>query len=244
METIHALIKQIRSGFTLIPKPDTLVFVGHASGSSLGALLAQTYPDDVDALVLTGYSPGSSINQSLTLAQQYAPAAISDPVRFGTLSYGYLLPGSLAARTSAFYYQGHYDPAIPLNDYSSRGVQAIGEKFDAGPKSQPAYRGKVLVVTGSNDQVVCGAIARQQCSLISDAVMNVNATFPSSTGFEYYLPQTGRNINWHYKALTTFAVTFQKLDYLLGRHSPGLRVGTDDLISKPSVVNGGSTIET
>ena len=228
METIHALITQIKAGKTKIPKPKTVIFVGHASGSSLGASLAETYPEDVDAVVLTAYTPGSSINQSLSLSQQYAPAAISDPQRFGNLSYGYLLPGSLAARTDALYYEGHYDPAIALNDYASRDVHALGERFDLGPKTQPDYKGKVLVVTGANDQFVCGAIAAQQCSLIPDAIMNVNATFSSSTGFEYYMPQTGRSINWHFQSLITFDVTFQKLDYLIGRSSAGWRVAMEN----------------
>ena len=229
METVHAVIKQIKSGNAGISKPGTYIFVGHASGSSLGASLAQTYPDDVDALVLTAYSSGSSINTSLTLSQQYEPAAISDPKRFGNLSYGYLLGNSLAARTAALYYQGHYDPTIPISDYSSRGVQALGERFSQGPEVEPAFKGKVLVVTGANDQVVCGSTPARECSLVSDAVMNVNATFSSSTGFEYYIPQTGRNVNWHYQAPVTFDVTFQKLDYLLDRSSAGWRVNANSL---------------
>ncbi|KAL8787600.1 MAG: hypothetical protein Q9195_007688 [Heterodermia aff. obscurata] len=229
METIHAVIKQIKSGKAVVPKSGTYIFVGHASGSSLGASLAQTYPDDIDALVLTGYSSGSSANTSLILAQQYEPAAISDSKRFGNLSYGYLLGNSLEARTTALYYEGHYDPTIPPNDYSSRGVQAIGERFSLGPKTVPAFQGKVLVLTGANDQVVCGSTPARQCSLVPDAVMNVNASFSSSTGFEYYIPQTGRNVNWHYKAPVTFDVTFQKLDSLLGRSSAGWRVNSDGL---------------
>ena len=229
METIHAVIKQVKSGNTVIPTSGTYIFVGHASGSSLGASLVQTYPDDVDAVVLTGYSSGSSTNTSLTLAQEYAPAAISDPKRFGNLSYGYLLGNSLAARTATLYYQGHYDPNISLSDYSSRGVQALGERFSMGPRTEPAFKAKVLVVTGANDQVVCGATPARQCSLVPDAVMNVNTTFSSSTGFEYYIPQTGRNVNWHYKAPVTFDVTFEKLDYLLGRSSAGWRVNSDQL---------------
>ena len=229
METIHAVIKQIKSGKVGIPISATYIFVGHASGSSLGASLAQTYPDDVDALVLTGYSSGSSANTSLILAQEYEPAATSDSKRFGNLSYGYLLGNSLAARTTTLYYEGHYDPAIAVSDYSSRGVQALGERFSLGPKTVPAFKGKVLVLTGANDQVVCGSTPARLCSLVPDAVMNVNTTFSSSTGFEYYIPQTGRNVNWHYKAPVTFDVTFEKLDYLLGRSSLGWRVNADEL---------------
>ena len=229
METIHEVIKQIKSGKTGISRPGTYIFVGHASGSSLGASLAETYPDDVDAVVLTGYSSGSSTNTSLILAQEYAPAAISDPNRFGNLSYGYLLGNSLEARTATLYYQGHYDPNISLSDYSSRGVQALGERFSLGPRTEPSFRGKVLVVTGANDQIVCGATPARECSLVPDAVMNVNTTFSSCTGFEYYIPQTGRNVNWHYKAPVTFDVTFQKLDFLLGRSSGGWGANSDEL---------------
>ena len=94
------------------------------------------------------------------------------------------------------YYEDHYNTAIASNDYPIRGVQPIGEGLDLGLTDHPKFRGKVHVVTGSKVQVVCGAILAEQCELeiVTSAVMEVNSTFPSITGFKYYTPQA---LNWH-----------------------------------------------
>lgn len=220
MEAIHALIAQIRSGRSSVPRAKKYILVGHSSGSLLTAALAQTYPNDVDAVVLTGYPPRPITGaQNATLVPRYAPAALSDPQRFGSLSYGYLLGNSLSSRTAYGYYQGGYDPAIAAADYATRGVQPIGEAINLGPRDRPDFKGKVLVVTGARDQVVCGSTPAQLCSSVNEAVMDVNSTFPSSTGFGYFSPEVGHCLNWHHNALRIFDVTSQKLDYLLGRES-------------------------
>ena len=105
METVHSLITQIKAGNASIPIPDRVIFVGHSSGSILGADLAQTHPDDVDALVLTGYPAGGANNMGGIPSYHYLPAAISAPARFpASLNYGYLLMNSELNRTDAFYY--------------------------------------------------------------------------------------------------------------------------------------------
>ena len=225
VETIHAVIAQIKAGNTVIAKPRSIVVVGHSSGSILGADLVGSYPDDVDALVLTAYAPGLNSSINATVTQAYQAAAVSDPERFGNLTYGYLLQNNISAYTDDGYYSGYYDPSIAQEDYATRGVQPIGELLNASaPSTSPLYKGKVLVVTGENDQSVCGDVPAASCATVADQVMNVNSTFSSSTGFEYFVPlNTGHNINWHYSAPTTFDVTFQKLDYLLGRTSAGYK---------------------
>lgn len=61
-------------------------------------------------------------------------------------------------RTSAFYYKGHYDPKISHLDYETRGMQPIGEGCDFGPSTKPAFKGKLLVVTGTKGPAICGLI--------------------------------------------------------------------------------------
>ena len=222
IETIHAVITQIKRARAKVSKPESITLVGHSSGSILTAALVQSYPRDADAVVLTAYStrqPSGSPNAAL--GPNIAPAAISDPKRFGNLSYGYLLGNSLDVRTLYGYYAGHYNTSIASNDYATRGVQPIGEGFNLGLTDHPKFRGKVLVVTGSKDQVICGATPAEQCDpeTVTSAVMEVNSTFPSITGFEYYTPQAGHILNWHYNAPSIFDVSLQKLDYLLGREA-------------------------
>ena len=226
VETTHAMITQIKRARAKVARPKPITLVGHSSGSILIAALVQSYPRDADAVVLTAYStrqPSDSPNA--TLVPNVGPAAISDPRRFGNLSYGYLLGNSLDVRTLYGYYDGHYNTTIALNDYATRGVQPIGEGFSQGLTDHAKFKGKVLVVTGSKDQVICGATPAEQCQpeLVTSAVVEVNSTFSSISGFEYYTPLAGHVLNWHYNAPSILDVSLQKLDYLLGREAEASR---------------------
>ena len=217
MEAIHSLITQVKAGKTGISIPSKLILVSHSSGSILGADLAQTHPDDVDALVLTGYPAGGANNKGGIPSYHYLPAAISAPARFPpTLNYGYLLMNSELNRTSAFYYEGHYDPVIPHLDYLTAGSQPIGEGFNLGPPTQPAFKGKVLVVTGQKDPAVCSFTPVEQCAYNDSRIVGVDKAFSGNTGFDYYMPPTGHDLNWHYSAPRTFEIVVEKLGALIG----------------------------
>lgn len=76
MEAAHSLIIQIKAwdaGILLRSKTQTR---SHSSGSILGAGLAQTHPDDLDALVYTGYQTGGANNEGDVPFYHYPPAAI------------------------------------------------------------------------------------------------------------------------------------------------------------------------
>ena len=216
METFHSLITQIKAGNASIPIPSKLIFVAHSSGSILGADLAQTHPDDVDALVLMGYPAGGANNKGGIPSYHYLPAAISAPARFPvTFNYGYLLMNSELIRTGAFYYRGHYDPAIPHLDYLTAGSQPLGEGFNLGPPAQPAFRGKVLVVTGQKDPAVCGFTPVERCVYNDTRVKGVEEAFGGNSGFDFYMPPTGHDVNWHHSAPETYEVVVEKLGKLI-----------------------------
>lgn len=217
METIHSLIMQIKAGDAGISVPSKLILVGHSSGSILGADLAQTHPDDVDALVLTGYPAGGANNNGGVPSYHFLPAAISAPARFPSdLDYGYLLMNSELNRTSAFYYEGHYDPAIAHLDYRTAGSTPIGESLNLGPPTQPAFKGKVLVITGQKDPTICGFTPAEQCAYNDTSIVGVDKAFLGNTGFDSYLPPTGHVLNWHYSAPRTFEIVVEKLGPLIG----------------------------
>ena len=217
METIHSLITQIKSGNAGIPVPSKLIFVGHSSGSILGADLAQTHPEDLDAIVLTGYPAGGSNNKGGIPSYHYLPAAISAPARFrASLNYGYLLMNSEFNRTAAFYYEHHYDPEIPHLDYVSAGSLPVGEGFNFGPATQPAFRGKVLVVTGTKDPSICGFTPVETCAYNESRVRGVDGAFGSNSGFDFYMPVAGHDVNWHFGAQETFEVVVGELGRLIG----------------------------
>ena len=119
-------------------------------------------------------------------------------------------------RTSAFYYKGHYDPKIPHLDYLTEGAQPIGEGFNLGPVTQPAFKGSVLVVTGQKDPAICGFVPVEECAYNETVVRDVNGQFGSLSGFDFYLPPTGHDLNWHYSAPQTYEIVVEKLGRLIG----------------------------
>ena len=218
METVHSIVKLVKSGHrrSPIPKHEKLIFVGHSSGSILGADHAQYHPDDFDAFVLTGYPSGGSNQRAGISAQAYLPAALSDPKRFDHLQQGYLLQNNESVHTESFYYKGHFDPSVAHFDYIYRGTVPLGESFTFGALTQPAYRGKVLVVTGSKDPIICGFTPVNQCALNLTNVLQVRKNFGNNTGFDYYIPVSGHALNWHFSAEETYRVVWRKLGRLLG----------------------------
>ncbi|KAL8823923.1 MAG: hypothetical protein Q9191_005443, partial [Dirinaria sp. TL-2023a] len=154
LQTIYTLLLRIKAGKANIgPRaPPKIIFVAHSSGCLIGATIAQQYPTALDALVLTGFPAAKANNPGGIPSYKYLPAALSAPTRFPPhLNPGYLLMNSELNRTAAFYWHGHYAPSIPHLDYRTQGPQPIGEAFSLGASSSPAFKGKVLVVTGQKD---------------------------------------------------------------------------------------------
>ena len=119
-------------------------------------------------------------------------------------------------RTSAFYYPEHYDPLIPHLDYITEGVQPLGEGFNLGPQVQPAFKGKLLVVTGQKDPAICGFTPVNECAYNDTRVRAVDGAFSGNTGFDFYMPPTGHDLNWHYSAPQTYGIVVGKLGRLIG----------------------------
>lgn len=215
MEAMHTLITQIKAGQAGIPSYSEIIFVAHSSGSIIGATLAEVHPDDVDAVVLTGYPAGGANNKGGIPSYHLLPAAYNP--RFPKdLNYGYLLMNSEFNRTSAFYYAGHYNPKIPHLDYLTEGPQPLGEGFNLGPQMQPAFKGKVLVITGQKDPAICGFTPVDQCPYNDTRILGVDKAFSSNTGFDFYMPPTGHDLNWHYSAPQTYEIVVEKLGKLIG----------------------------
>ena len=227
METVHSLIMLIKSGKADgIPAPPNggLIYVGHSSGSLLGAALAQKYPSDVDAVVLTGYPPGGSNNKGGISSFEFLPAALSRPEQFpADLNYGYLRMNSEVNRTGLLYYKGHFEPAIAHLDYETQDAQPIGEGFRFGPTTQPAFKGKVLVVTGTKDAAICGYTPVEECVFNKTILTAVGKSFSSNSGFNWLAPVSGHAVNWHYSAPATYRAVVLMLRKLLGNAAPRVR---------------------
>ena len=119
-------------------------------------------------------------------------------------------------RTGAFYYEGHYAPAIPHLNFLTAGSSPLGEGFNLEPPTQPALKGKLLVVTGEKDPAICGFTPVEQCVYNDTRVVGVNRSFSDNSGFDFYMPPTGHDLNWHYSAPRTYEIVVEKLGALLG----------------------------
>ena len=219
-ETIHGIIDQLHTGKIGNTTYASVVLIGHSFGSYTTARLAQNHPDDLAALILTGYSNDLSANVILQENFEYEPAFLVTPSRFADLSQGYFAMSNRTGRTVAFYYNGTYDPIIPILDFDTEGTVAVGEPFGTTIDPVPQYTGPVLLVSGDHDAVVCGNNTGGSClPAEKSTVAKTQAFFPNANSIEYFLAnQSGHSINFHYSAQDTF----EKIhDWIDGRFGGG-----------------------
>ena len=79
----------------------------------------------------------------------------------------------------------------------------------SGLAPAPFYKGDVLVVTGSNDTIVCAtATGGGDCSGGNDSPPARSfGFFPAARSFEWYIPgRTGHGVDLHYSFPDTWAV--------------------------------------
>jgi len=182
--------------------------VGHSYGSFLGGAHARIYPDDFDALILTGYSTSLAFGVVANLS--LASAATHDPQRFTGTPLGYVVTTQEAQREAAFY-AGAYDKTIPQVDYAFEDTVTDGEVAGLGFIIQPApqFTKPVLVVTAVNDAIFCTP-PLATCN----SVLNATRVFyPNASKYEYAaIPNTGHCLTLHYSALDTFARVHHFMD--------------------------------
>lgn len=185
-------------------------YVGHSVGSLTGNNLNVKYPNDVDATILTGFSNNLPLN--LPVESYLAPANVEDPVRFGSLSLGYLEITSEPVMTSTFYYLGGYDPTLALFDFETRGTISVGEAvtLDYSIAIAPSYTAPIFVVTGEFDEIFCNpTIASNKTSNCKTRSGNIlaqtNALYPSARPYTWYeVPNAGHDWQLHFTAQMGF----------------------------------------
>jgi pimeloyl-ACP methyl ester carboxylesterase len=162
---LHDVVASLRSGALGTPFR-RVVWVGHSLGSTDGIMVVARYPDDIDALVVTGLLHGQSAEQGAALAAQVHPA--NDEERFAGLGldagYDTFRPGG---RAQLFYHPATADPAMVRMDEETRDVVAFGTKlpevlsvlFPPRPQDGLTHRVNlpVLLVLGQRDAMFCGA---------------------------------------------------------------------------------------
>ncbi|KAI5357649.1 putative alpha/beta hydrolase-1 [Septoria linicola] len=219
-ELYHDLAQQIKTGEGS-PLPRTfehLVYVGCSYGSELGNLLAQAYPDDFGEMILTGWSRSVLPSLPGVAALGAMPASQVDAERFGDLAPGYLTTPNETTRTESFF----GDPNVV--DFEPEMAQLFFERKDVVSSGQfvsayvdiipaPAYRGRVLVLTGEQDQAFCGlgSSATQPEASCGNLLAETGELFPKAEYNWQSIPRAGHALILHKSAQQTLQVAHEFL---------------------------------
>ncbi|KAF8756545.1 alpha beta-hydrolase [Rhizoctonia solani] len=175
VEILHQIIKRSRES----RQYSKVLGIGHSFGAIQLTGIAARYPTDLDAVILTGYTPSmASVGMSFT--GWYRHWRKNNQI---WLDSSYLGTGSPSADRFAFFADGFYDEA---DSY-------LGEFLTiAEPVSKPApeYKGHVFVVTGEKDLIFCGGNCLQKPARASgDTLLDDTKTFyPNAASFSSYVP--------------------------------------------------------
>ncbi|QRV98014.1 alpha/beta hydrolase family protein [Ceratobasidium sp. AG-Ba] len=201
VEIMHQLIQNLRKS----GKFSKLIGIGHSFGSVQLTGIANKYPEDLNAVVLTGYTPSlvtvplSFTGWAVTLAKEQPDASIRS--RWLSLPGGqkynsdltYWGTGSASADRFAFFAEGSYDEGAFQQAYNTKQTFTMGEFMTIGePISQiaPDYKGDVFVVTGEKDLIFCGGNCNQKPTKVegNSLLDDTKTYFPNSKSFNTYVP--------------------------------------------------------
>lgn len=226
VEVLHQVIAAVQGKGPVLPLPhgyNPIVYVGHSYGSMLGDGLAAKYPNDVQALVLTGFSSIFTFKDpALAPNVKFLPANQVDPVRFGSLPDGYEMFANFLDVDRLFWWLNGFDFTLEKLDFSIRGTTPAAEDRTLPTKFPIAtsYQGDVLVATGQHDAPFCSALGVPQnmtdCGTSTQGlVADVSKLFPAASSFEAYLvPDAGHVWQLHFTANEGFGVVHTWLNKL------------------------------
>ncbi len=202
---IDQIVQYIRSP-SCNPKPlgldkqyKNIVYVGFSFGSFVGNFMADIYPNDFDAFILTGYSGGLRfpipfIQNNLTVARTVSP-------RFQDLDPAYLAASSEVGHTKAFY-AGSFDPVVAHADFIGQDTLSVGETVTISLGFREVeYDGPVLVVAGEKDPNFC-PVAGGACA---DILRETSNLFPKAKYESMVASDSGHTLMLHTSAPETFA---------------------------------------
>ena len=212
IEIIHQIINAVRtkSKNPLGRTFNKVIYVSHSYAGWLGIGLANAYPTDADAMVLTGFSA----------AVNFTPFAFAELESYSRLRPA-VLPGlplgyitfELESQREADFYAGAYSKTVALADYALEDTWTIGETGNLGfVVPPPSYTGPLYLATGVNDKIFCEAPLSACQSILS----STQELFPGVTKFGYTaVSNTGHTLMMHNSAQQTFANVHTFLDQVL-----------------------------
>ncbi|KAI2625761.1 alpha/beta-hydrolase [Hypoxylon sp. NC1633] len=154
----HALVGLLRNTELGGYRFDKVVGVGHSAGSTLTQGITTQYPQDFDAVILSGTS-ASAASVPLTMAAFNLINANTDPApQFQHLPAGFLTQQSAVGIQFAFYRHPNFDEGAFRQQVAHKQTNTLGLLLTLGGIVAPStkFTGPVDIVNGENDLVFCG----------------------------------------------------------------------------------------
>lgn len=132
VDLAHALVQQIQTGSIAGIKFSSVVGIGHSLGAALTQGIASKYPNDFDALLLTGHSQGSEGGAiGFAAAAQQIANTLPDRPELKNLPNGYFSLGPVPQTLQfAFFYYPFFNTT---RKYSSSGTPIFADRVTSLP---------------------------------------------------------------------------------------------------------------
>jgi pimeloyl-ACP methyl ester carboxylesterase len=206
----HSLIRMLRSQSLLGMSPfKHVIGVGHSYGSALTTSIASQYPEDLDAVVVTGFS-----SSNITGATQFAsslnllPASSSPSKRFSPdLADGYLLPTTQYGVQYSFFHYPNFESSVLAQAFATIQTTTWGEQLTMGTVGHVAdnFTGPVYVINGQYDLFFCDADCSYPADVSAETLSDVFPKADVKTSDSLVFPATGHGINLGSNAVDAFS---------------------------------------
>jgi len=216
---LETIIQRLRAGsLPYIPKYQKVILASHSFGSALARLVAQFFPTSgADAYILTATSNILTGLKEFIAATHAQSASAVKPEQFSHLAPGYQAVSPKSIRDVLYPLDGHYDPKMLQADIDEPHIFAVGEIAASAIPVPTNFTGPVLVLTGRQDQIVCGN--GNITSLVPDCGVGPGSSpdqarvlFPKASRFDAYVPEHSAHvINTQYSAPEAFGAAHQWL---------------------------------
>lgn len=213
---VHQIVQTLREGQRFVPvfgrlKADRIALVGHSLGTLVAITEAATY-HDVDGLVLTGAS--HTVTPRLGDVSFY-PANLDPRFAGQNLPDGYVttLPGT----RGIFYQAPFFDPRVKSVDERRKETVTVAELNTAVPALSLTLgiHVPVLLAVGDLDGAFCNP---PSCSASGSLSIEAGFFAPEACLEAKAIPQSGHDLNLHFRAPLTFATLLDWIDRRVGRN--------------------------
>ncbi|KZT59588.1 alpha/beta-hydrolase [Calocera cornea HHB12733] len=207
LQILFQIISLLHSGGVGGKAYPSILGVGYSYGSIQLTAASAFVPDQLSALVLTGFSANaSSVPQFLT-SNAFSRADETQPIRVAGLPGSYIISGLPQSSQINFLYYLFYDWEVAKFSYANSEPVTQGVLFTLPSLTggQSGFRGPVHVVSGDRDWIFYGS----QCDVKPDGEHTIlelsGIVFPNSSDCSVYSPaNTGHGLNLHLSAPETY----------------------------------------